>query len=116
MRRDAARAALAAVAVALIVATLGWLIDGLDRGLELTDEAFYLLSALHPRDIHLFFTPFHWVSGLLWHASGSLAAFRAWGLGLACASAIALAWAVLQSAPRAGIEAPQGWQIGRAHV
>jgi hypothetical protein len=109
MRRDAARAALAAVAVALIVATLGWLIDGLDRGLELTDEAFYLLSALHPRDIHLFFTPFHWVSGLLWQASGSLAAFRAWGLGLACASAIALAWAVLQSAPRAGIEAPQGW-------
>ncbi|MGZ5194614.1 MAG: hypothetical protein ACXWJM_04725 [Ramlibacter sp.] len=115
MRREAARIALAGFAVALTAATLAWLIDGLDRGLELTDESYYLLSALHARDIRLFFTPFHWVSGMLWTASDSLVAFRAWGLGLACASAMTLAWAVLHAAPRAGMSAPEG-RLSRAAV
>jgi hypothetical protein len=108
MRRDATRTALAGFAVVLVAATLAWLIDEVDRGLELTDESYYLLSALHAGGIRLFFTPFHWVSGLLWQASGSLVAFRAWGLGLACASAVTMAWAVLHAAPRAGIHAPEG--------
>jgi hypothetical protein len=115
MRREAARIALAGFVIALTAATLAWLIDGLDRGLELTDESFYLLSALHARDIRLFFTPFHWVSGQLWNASSSLVAFRAWGLGLACASAMTLAWAVLFAAPRAGMNAPEG-RLARAAV
>jgi hypothetical protein len=115
MRREAAQIAHAGFVIASTAATLAWLIDGLDRGLDLTDESFYLLSALQPHDIRLFFTPFHWVSGLLWRASGTLLAFRAWGLGLACTSAVALAWAVLQAAPRAGMNAPEG-RLARAAV
>jgi hypothetical protein len=106
--RDATRNAFAASVVLLAMATLAWLLDGLGRGLELTDESFYLLSALHPHDVRLFFTPFHWVTGLLWRASGSLVAFRAWGLALNCFGAIALAWAVLTAAPVAGMNAPVG--------
>jgi hypothetical protein len=106
--REAGRRAFAFVAVALAAATVAWLIGGIDRGLELTDESFYLLSALHSQDVRLFFTPFHWVSGALWQASGSLVAFRAWGLGLACLSAIALAAGVLRAAPLAGMSVPEG--------
>ena len=102
-------------AIALTAATLAWLINGLDRGLELTDESFYLLSALHPDSIRLFSSATHWVSGALWQISGSLFAFRALGLGLATASAMLLAWGVLCVAPRAGL-APADGRLGRAAV
>jgi hypothetical protein len=105
--REGSGKALCGLTVALTAATLAWLVAGLDRGLELTDESFYLLSALHAHDVRLFFTPFHWVSGILWHASGSLVAFRAWGLGLACVSAMTLAWGVLRAAPLAGMDVPE---------
>lgn len=46
-------------AIALTAAILAWLINGLDRGLELTDESAYLLSALHPDSIRLFSSAIH---------------------------------------------------------
>ena len=96
---------LAGFAIALTTVTLAWLINGLDRGLDLTDESFYLLGALHPDNIRLFASATHWVSGALWQMSGSLVAFRALGLGLATASAMLLAWGVLCLAPRIGLAA-----------
>ena len=100
---DRVTQSLAAVAVALTAASLARLSYGLDRGLELTDESFYLLSAMHAESIRLFFSPTHWVSGALWQVSQSLFAFRALGLGLTTASAMLLAWGVLSVAPRAGL-------------
>ena len=90
--------------VALAVSALAWLGHGLDRGLELTDESFYLLSALHADSIRLFFSPTHWVSGALWRMAPSLVEFRAVGLGLATMSALLLAWGVLRVAPLAGLQ------------
>ena len=106
---------LAWFAIALTAATLAWLINGLDRSLELTDESFYLLSALHSESIRLFFSPTHWVSGALWQMSRSLVAFRALGLGLATASAMLLAWGVLCVAPRIGLATAAG-RPGQAAV
>lgn len=92
------------LSVVLSAAALAWLVNGLDRGLELTDESFYLLSALHADSIRLFFSPTHWVSGALWRMAPSLVAFRAVGLGLATTSALLLAWGVLRVAPLAGLQ------------
>ena len=91
------------VMIALTATTLTWLINGLNRIFELTDESFYLLSALHADSVRLFFSPTHWVSGALWQATQSLVAFRALGLGLAVASSIVLAWGALNVAPRVGL-------------
>lgn len=82
----------------LALATLLWFIHGLDRGLELTDESYYLLSAIHADQIQLFFSPTHWVSGWLWQISQSLTSFRALGLALAVASSGVLAWGALRLA------------------
>jgi len=106
---------LAWVAIILTAVTLAWLINGLDRGLELTDESFYLLSALHAESIRLFFSPTHWVSGAMWQVTQSLFAFRALGLGLATASSMLLAWGVLCVAPRVGL-AVAGGRLGQAAV
>jgi hypothetical protein len=91
----------------LAVATLAWLIAQLDRGLDLTDESFYLLSAMHASSIRLFFTPAHWVAGALWQATGDLVAFRALGLASSVLSALLLAEAVARVAPIAGMRGPQ---------
>lgn len=106
---------LALALIALTAVTLAWLINGLDRGLELTDESFYLLSAMHAESIRLFFSPTHWVSGALWQATQSLFAFRALGLGLATASSLLLAWGVLCVAPRVGLTV-SGGRLGQAAV
>lgn len=95
------------LAILLAAATFAWLVHGLGRGWELTDESFNLLSALHADSIRLFFTPSHWVSAWLWRASGSLTTFRALGLALATASALLLAWGVLRVAALAGIAVPR---------
>lgn len=101
------------LSLAVSTATLAWLAYGLDRGLELTDESFYLLSALHADNIRLFFSPTHWVSGALWQATQSLFAFRALGLALATASSMLLAWGVLRVAPRVGLSVAEG-RLGQA--
>jgi hypothetical protein len=102
----AAARALPWLCIVLTVAAFGWLADGLGRGLELTDESYYVLGAVHADSVHLFSTAAHWVGAVLWKASGTLVSFRALGLALAVASAIALAWGVMRVAPLAGIEPP----------
>ncbi len=104
-------------AFALLLATgaFVWLAAGLGRGLELTDEAYYLLYAIHARQIQLFFSPFHWVIGPLWEATGSLAAFRAAGLLLSVLGAAVLAAGLLRAATRVGLPVPDD-RLGRAAV
>ncbi len=52
-----------------------------DRGLEITDEAYYLLSASQPENIKAYISPQHWILSPLWAISGDLASFRLIGLG-----------------------------------
>lgn len=101
MASKAAQALL--VLLALITGT--WLAMGLDRGLELTDESYYIVSAIHAGSIELFFTPFHWVSGPMWAmTTDSLFAFRAMGLLLIAGSGLVLAAGLLRAAGLLGVE------------
>lgn len=77
----------AAALVTLLV--LAWLLGVSGRGLDLTDEGFYLLTARHPEDVVMMTTSFHHVtSWLLWATGGSIAAIRIIGvLGTAAAGA-----------------------------
>ncbi len=110
-----ATAVLASLGIALAVATFVRLWSMLGVGLELTDEAYYLMGALHPESIRLFFTAAHWVTAPLWNATGSLYAFRASGLLLVAFSGVMLGWGVLRIAPHAGIAVPVK-RIGQAAV
>lgn len=106
----AAVQALKWMTVVLSIFSLGWLTYGLERSLELTDESFYLLTALHADNIRLFFSPTHWVSGPMWQMTQSLLAFRALGMGLTVASSMLLAWGALSVAPRIG------WTVERGRL
>jgi hypothetical protein len=50
-----------------------------DRALEITDEAYYLLSAIHPEEILLYISAQHWILGPLWKLTESLQGFRLTG-------------------------------------
>ncbi|WP_375570098.1 hypothetical protein ABWH93_18205 [Seohaeicola saemankumensis] len=47
-----------------------------NRGLEITDEAYYLLSAMHPDAVTLYISGQHWLSAPIWRITGSLQTFR----------------------------------------
>lgn len=87
----------------------------LDLGLELSDEAFYLLYAVRAHDIDVFFSPFHWITGPLWQLTRSLVAFRAAGLLLCMACALVLAQGTLHAARHLGLPVP-GSAAGRNAV
>lgn len=112
---ETARTVLAWLVIALAFATLVRLWTLLGVGLELTDEAYYLLGALHPESIRLFFTAAHWLTGPLWDVTGNLYAFRASGLLMVAASGAILGWGVLRLAPLAGIPVPER-RIGQIAV
>lgn len=62
-----------------------------DRGLELTDEAYYLLSAIHPEQVQLYISAQHWVLAPLWAITESLQGFRLTGAALLLGAAVLLA-------------------------
>ncbi|MES2938079.1 MAG: hypothetical protein V4864_10370 [Pseudomonadota bacterium] len=94
------------LAMLTAIALLACLVARLDRGLELSDEAYYLLYAIHARSISVFFSPFHWVTGPLWELTGSLVAFRGAGMLLSIGAALVLAEGVLHAAKQTGLPVP----------
>jgi hypothetical protein len=52
------------------------------RALEITDEAYYLLSAIHPEQILLYISAQHWILAPLWRLTESLQGFRLTGAGI----------------------------------
>ena len=63
----------------------------LDRGFEITDEAYYLLLGMHPKAVSLYVSAQHWIMGPLWQMTGSLVSFRAMGLFILVGSSVVLA-------------------------
>jgi hypothetical protein len=63
----------------------------LNRGLDLTDESYYLAAAIHPEAVRLWATAMHWLTAPLWHISGSLLAFRALGFAILSMSSVVMA-------------------------
>lgn len=76
------------VCALLIIAYCIWT---LDRGFEITDEAYYLLMAMHPESVKFYISAQQWITGGFWQITGSLALFRAAGLILLVTSASVLA-------------------------
>jgi len=73
-----------------VVILLAYCLWSLDRGLDLTDESYYLATAMHPEAIMLWATAMHWFTSGLWQLSGSLVGFRAIGMAILVLSSIVL--------------------------
>lgn len=95
LTKVAARAVNAA-AVTITLLVIVWLLLACNKGLDVTDEGFYLLTAQHPGDVLMMPTSFYWISSwLLWATGGSIVWMRIVGvIGTAAAGAF-LGWAVL---------------------
>lgn len=61
------------------------------RGLELTDESYYLLSAIYPEQVTLYISAQHWILGPLWQLTENLQGFRLTGAAILVGSAAVLA-------------------------
>ncbi len=70
---------------------MGYGIWILDRGFEMTDEAYYLLLAIQAHSQQVYISAQHWITSWLWQITGSLAMFRASGLLTLLLSSILLA-------------------------
>jgi hypothetical protein len=82
-----------AALVIIVVVAFGWFLIFVDRGLDITDEGMYLLSARYPRDIWAATTDYHFYLAWLYRVSGqSVVGLRLCGVVLLVgASAVAAA-------------------------
>ncbi|WP_170426120.1 hypothetical protein [Ruegeria arenilitoris] len=80
-------AALAAAVV--LIATVIWVSD---RAIEITDEAYYILSGAHPKAITAYISAQHWVLAPLWAFTGDLQSFRLLGTAILTGSVTLLAY------------------------
>jgi len=78
----------------------GWT---LDRGFEITDEAYYLLLAIHAGTQELYVSAQHWITTWLWQITGSLATFRAAGMFLLAGTSTLLALGTFSVCQRFGV-------------
>lgn len=79
-----------------------------DRGLDITDEAYYVLSASQPQDITAYISPQHWVLAPLWAISGDMASFRLIGLLTLLLSSALLSGGVIAVARRLALPTMAG--------
>ncbi len=103
---------LATVLCLLLVTT--FCIWALDRGFDITDEAYYLLLAQHPESVNLYVSAQQWVSSLIWLLTGSLVTFRAAGMLLLVAGAGILSWGVSSALTR--VELTLSTTAHRRHI
>ena len=75
----------------------------LDRGFEITDEAYYILLAVHASTQKLYISAQHWITTWLWQVTGSLAMFRAAGMVALLFSSILLALGTFSVCRRFGV-------------
>ncbi len=86
----------------LVIAYCVWT---LDRGFEITDEAYYLLLAMHAGSVKYFISAQQWITSGLWKITGSITMFRAAGMVLLLTSAALLAIGVFSACLRFGLVA-----------
>jgi hypothetical protein len=86
--------------VAVLLAYCLW---SLDRGLDLTDESYYLTAAINPDAVILWVTVMHWFTSGLWRLSGGLAGFRGTGLAILAVSSVVLALGTIRAFQMSGI-------------
>ena len=84
----------------LVIAYCVWT---LNRGFEITDEAYYLLLAMHAGSIKYFISAQQWITSGFWKITGSITMFRAAGMVLLLTSAALLAIGVFSACLRFGL-------------
>ncbi|MCR9089622.1 MAG: hypothetical protein NXH97_23140 [Rhodobacteraceae bacterium] len=87
----------------LLVAGVIW---ASGRGFEITDEAYYLLSAIYPERVELYVSAQHWVTAPLWAVTGSLQGFRLIGAAVLAFSSAVLGFGILRVLQSYGPENP----------
>lgn len=107
---------LTCAALLCFVVLLAGVIWASDRALELTDESYYLLSALYPDQVTLYISAQHWLLAPLWSITGSLQSFRLLGAGLLLGSALVLVLGVWHVAALTCAKRPtwQDWALSGA--
>ena len=90
--------------VLCLLSVTAFCVWALDRGFDITDEAYYLLLALYPDSVRLYLSAQQWVTGGIWQVTGSLVTFRAAGMFLVATGAGVLALGVSCVLTRGGIE------------
>ncbi|QRF58544.1 hypothetical protein [Variovorax paradoxus] len=92
---EAAVAAFVLVAACAVIVYAVW---SRNRGFEITDEAYYLLLAIHPAETRFYISAQQWATAPIWQLTGSLASFRMAGLVLLAGSAAVLGMGALAAA------------------
>ena len=69
----------------------------INKGFEITDEAYYLLLASHPTSVELYISAQQWITGPIWQLTQSLILFRAAGLFLLLSSSLLLAFSICKT-------------------
>ncbi|MDD5411310.1 MAG: hypothetical protein PHF31_07835 [Methylobacter sp.] len=87
-----------------VATLLAYCLWSLDRGLDLTDESYYLAAAINPDAVILWATAMHWFTSDLWQLSGSLAGFRGMGLAILTVSSVVLALGAVRAFLMSGID------------
>lgn len=82
---------------------VGYCLWTLDRGFEITDEAYYLLLAIYAESIGFYISAQHWVTAGIWNLTESIMMFRAAGMFVLLSSAVLLAIGVFSTCVRFGI-------------
>lgn len=93
--------------MALLLAYDYW---ALDRGLDMTDESYYLAAAIHPGEVTLWATAMHWLTAGLWKLCAGLAGFRALGLGILAAASVMLALGAIRAFEVLGLGPSAGFR------
>lgn len=75
----------------------------LNRGFEITDEAYYLLLAMHAGSVKFYISAQQWITAGLWQITGSITMFRATGMALLLASSTLLALGIFSACLRFGL-------------
>lgn len=86
-----------------VLILMSYCIWTLDRGFDITDEAYYLLLAIHPQSVTFFISAAQWITSTLWQITGSVYGFRAIGMGILLFSSLLLALGTVTACIRCNV-------------
>ncbi len=103
--REFCRLLLALVSFGALVWVLRFLFINSDRGFDITDEGFYLLSSAHPGDVTFWPNSAHWFTSLLYRAAnGDVVVLRTVAVICCVMASLFLAIGIRLLAKRLGLQ------------
>ena len=86
-----------------VVVVIAYCVWTLDRGFEITDEAYYLLLAIQAGSQTLYISAQHWITAWLWQITGSITMFRAAGMIVLLVTSMLLALGAFSVCLQSGV-------------